>query len=462
MRERVRHVRVQALVLTASLLGAASACGDEEGRPLAPPLVTPDAEPLDAGLTDAAPQDDEDAARPDAGNGGPEAGLRGSCAVGSNKIFTVVQRSQPFTSAQLAVDPIGSKFVIPYVASGECLDVVHWASMSGASSAGAPTDSIAIDQCALMKDVAAAPLGDRWLIASIDNRVGAYDIWTQTHPAADSEAPAPERITTNARVEAALSLAALPSGGAFMLAYADEDPAGQRLTVQKLDGSGKAAGDAVVIDQSDKLYFQGISLKALDAEHIGLAYVRFSLDYGTSDIVFVALDTAGKPRRAPWVLAQQAGPSPSVDLASDDEGAGIVYSRVEGSEGRQVWFQQIDHDGTAAEVRAGAGPAAALRIVNTPARGVDVSMTKLRTSFIVTYRALAPLNKTEERPRVRVYFLDRFGAVVGNSDVSYTSSAGGRTAVESANDGRVIMSWNEVNESGSALKVVRLPCLGGG
>ena len=65
------------------------------------------------------------------------------------------------------------------------------------------------------------------------------------------------------------------------------------------------------------------------------------------------------------------------------------------------------------------------------------------------------------KPLLRLYFLDRYGAIVGSSDVSYTSAAG-RTATQAANDGRVVVSWSQVNDDGtSEIKVVRLPCVGG-
>src|SRR6201999_4489322 len=124
-----------------------------------------------------------------------------------------------------------------------------------------------------------------------------------------------------------------------------------------------------------------------------------------------------------------AGPSASIDLISDQEGGGLVYSRAEAQTGRQVWFQQIDSDGQPALQRTGTTRAPEQRVVNAPSRGIDVSVTKLRTGFIVTYRSL-PKDESS-MAMLRLYFLDRFGQVIGSSDVSYTSAAGGRTAIQS-------------------------------
>jgi hypothetical protein len=86
-------------------------------------------------------------------------------------------------------------------------------------------------------------------------------------------------------------------------------------------------------------------------------------------------------------------------------------------------------------------------------------VTKLRTTFILAYRELPQTNAT--RAALRAYFLDRYGAIVGSSDVSLTSIGGGRTALQSSEDGRVVLAWNELGENGgSSLKVVRVPCVG--
>jgi hypothetical protein len=135
-----------------------------------------------------------------------------------------------------------------------------------------------------------------------------------------------------------------------------------------------------------------------------------------------------------------------------------VYARAEATTGRQIWFQLIDTDGQAALLRDGKSRSPAQRIVNSPQRGIDVSVAKLRATFVVGYRSL-PLT-ADARAALRAYFLDRNGLVVGSSDVSYTSSGGGRTNVQSSSDGRVVLAWNELNATGSALKVVRVPCVG--
>jgi hypothetical protein len=439
-----------------------AACGSDK-PPSSPPGIVPD---LDAGeQTGTEPYDGEvPLPRKDSGTvaippGEPELGLSGQCAVDSNKIYTVAERAQPFTSTPLAVDPENSRFIIPFVDTGECLDTVHMATLAGAATGGEPTNNSAIETCALVREAAATALSDRWLVASTDNREAPYDIWLTPYEAESGAVAEAQRVSQSSQVETALALTTLSSGDSALLSYADEDlSAGQALYVRPLDNLGKPTADAVKIAESTELYYTNLTLKPL-GEGAALVYVRYSLDYTTSDIVFVALDAQGKPIREAWVLTRNAGPSPSVDLTVDRDGGGIVYARGESSSGRQIWFQQIDASGQAALLRTGTTRAPAQRIVNSPQRGIDVSITKLRASFVLTYRALPQTDAT--RAILRAYFLDRNGAIVGSSDVSYTSPGGGRTSVQSAGDGRVVLAWNEISDTGgSSLKVVRLPCVG--
>jgi hypothetical protein len=448
--------RTRALALGLSLVAACS--GSKHGTPIAP-----------GGKHDAGNADNVDASvdqpvdsgpLPDTGT--PDPGLMGRCAIDSNKIYTVSQRDEPFLETPLAVDPINSLFALPFIAKdGSCLDAVHMASLEGAASSGAPTTDIAIDACSLVQAAVTTAIGDQWLVALVDNREPPYDVWIEPYDAAHKKTGAAQRVTQGSSVEKELALVTLRNGDQAMLAWSDEDSnAGQALYTRPLDKSGAQRGDAVRIEQSATLYYRGLALAALGADGAGLAYLRYSLDFKTSDIVFVALDNSGKPVRAPWVLASSAGPSPSVNLAVDEDSGGIVYSRAEAMTGRQLWFQQIDDTGQAAAARTGTARVSALRFVNAPFKGVDVSVAKLRTSFVVAYRALPAVN--QDRAQIRLYFLDRFGAVIGDSDVSYTSLSGGRTAIQSSYDGRVVIGWSEVEEDGkSATKVVRLPCIGG-
>jgi hypothetical protein len=449
----------------------ALACGDGHDNGGTTTVVPPN--DRDAG-SDAAQASDAGDAATDAADAAPEVdsgpplelpeGLAGHCVSPDDRVYTIAEQAAPFPSAPLAVDPKLATYAMPYVKTGACLDAIYWASLANDSSATGPTDNLAFDGCSLVRDSAATAVGTgQWLLASVDNREAPYDVWVTMYAGSDATGAQATRLSQNSHVETALALTALQSGDKVALAYADEDEVdGQALYVRMLDTQGQPLGDAVTIEQSTTLYYHGLSIRPLGTDGAVLAYLRYSLDYATSDIMLVALDSSGNAQRAPWVLTSKAGPSASVDVTWNSEGGGVVYSRAEASTGRQIWFQQIDETGVAALQRDGRTRAPALRVVNAPRRGIDVSVTKLLSTFVMAYRELPDPASTETRARLRVYFLDRYGAVIGSSDVGYTSSGGGRTSILSANDGSIVMSWNQVNDDGgSSLRVLRLPCVGG-
>lgn len=452
-RHALRGARTLAILL---LLTAA--CGDDDGNK---PAMHPDAGAIDASepIVDAAVI--RDAGTPK-DTGTPDEGLTGNCSIDSNKIYSVNQRNEPFLGTPLAVDPAKSMFALPFVGrQAGCLDVVNMTLFMGSSAGGAPMTMVAGDHCGLIKDAATAALKGQWLVATIDSRDPPYDVWVQRYDASKGEQGAAVRLSQASAVETALAIASLRDAEHAIVAWGDEETAGVRALYTRVVGAdGAAVGDAVKIEESTTVYYRGLSLAPLGAGGAGVAYWRYSEDFKTSEIVFRALDATGKPTRDEWVMATNAGPSASVDLATDQSVGGVVWSRAEGSLGRQVWFQRIDGTGQAAELVAGPGRSPALRVVNSPFRGVDVSVAKLLTGYVLAYRSLPAAKET--RAAIRLYFLDRNGAVIGDSDVAYTSESGGRTAVEAAYDGRVVIGWSQVNEDGkSELKLVRLPCIGG-
>jgi hypothetical protein len=441
-----------------------TACGHDDKAPIAAEMPPP--EPRDAGTpmeldpVDAnvpLPRRDSDAGMIPPGM--PDPGLVGSCAADSNKIYSVTMSDTPFTSTPLAVDPINSRFVLPFIGMGSCLDTLNVVALSGAAVSGAPQTALTVDECSLVKAAATSALGDGWLVALIDNRMPPYDVWVEPFDTTFQSRGDAQRITQNSGVGSELTLSSARNGQRAMVAWNDEDPtAKQSLYVRAIDATGQPLADAERIDQSNTLRFRDVSLAPLGDDGAGLTYWRYSDDFTTSDLVFVALDATGKPQRDAWVLSTNAGSSASIALSVDAQGGAVVYSRAEGS-GRQIWFQQIDDAGQPALLRSGSGQATALRIVNAPFKGIDVSLTKLSASFVLAYRALPA--ESQDQAQIRVYFLDRFGAVIGDSDLSYTSPTGGRTAAASANDGRVAIAWSELNASGkSEVKLARLPCVG--
>lgn len=445
-------------IAVTALAVLAAACGDDDSKPT-PPKKRRDAGARDAEVADAEVKRDA-GMKPDTGS--PEEGLVGNCAIDSNKIYSVSLRNEPFLGTPLAVDPVASMFALPFVTPhAGCIDVVNMTLFKGSSEGGEPTTKVTSDHCGVIKEAAVAALQNRWIMATIDSRDPPYDVWVQRYDPTRGEQGKATRLSQGSEIETAIAIASFRDGTHAIVAWGDEQSNGMNsLRTRVIDPEAAAAGDSVVIEQTNGMYFRGLSLAPLGATGAALAYWRYNADLTTSELVFRALDASGKPVRDEWVIARDAGPAATIDVATDEQSGGIVYSRAEGSQGRQVWFQSIDATGQAAALVVGEGRASAQRIVNAPFRGIDVAVARLPAGYAVSYRSLPAEKQT--RAAIRLYFLDRSGAVIGDSDVSYTSESGGRTGVEAAYDGRVVIGWSQVNDDGkSELKLVRLPCIGG-
>jgi hypothetical protein len=278
LRAALRPLLATGLLFSSAAVG----CGDDE----TPPTTTTRrdsgvdsdaAEPMDA----STPSTRDATVRPDTGS--PDDGLQGSCAIDSNKIFSVTQRKELFAGMPLAVDPQQSMFALPYVGlQAGCLDVVQFTLLKGGSQGGDPMTKVAIDRCALVREVAATSLQGQWLVAMIDSRQPPFDVWVQRYDSELGEQGDPARISAAAAVESALAITSLRDGEHALVAWGDESSGGNALYTRLLDVDGKPTGEPVRIDESTSLVFRGVSLAPLGAAGVGLAYWRHDADFSTS------------------------------------------------------------------------------------------------------------------------------------------------------------------------------------
>jgi hypothetical protein len=454
--------------LSLGLLLQPTACGGSKKKPAS---VTTTTTKRDAGIKDSGAKQDADFPLPtgpevDAAGilpGDPPTELAGqSCAVDTNKLYAVATTMREPEPTQLAVDLVGSRFGLAYLdKSPKCIDAVYLAQLQGASGLGMPEISTAIDDCTTVDHVAITHNGDAWLFASVDARMDQRDLWVQAYLPGSTHTA--HRLTNSLVLKREIALSALGSDSAIA-AWVEDDTAGgsHALNVRLLTSEGDPTAEPVVIEQSTSKTYAGLALAPIGTDFIALGYRRGD-NAGHSEMVLqmLAVGTA-KPDRDAWVLTTEGGPFGNIDISSDDEGAGVIYSLVQGTS-KQLWFQRLDLTGHAAPVMSGArtgGPMAASRVVGPPLNAVDASLAKLPNGFIVAYRAMP--GGSVSSPRIRVHFLDRFGRVIAESDVALAQSFGGRAAIEAAYDGRVVVAWSDQAEDGkTTTTAVKLPCVGG-
>jgi hypothetical protein len=392
----------------------------------------------------------------------PEELANQACAADTNKVYDLVTQMRAPVPAQLAVDVEGSRFGFAFVdTSSQCVDALYFAELEGAPTVGKPEVALALDPCSKIEHASIGYNGSSWLLGSVDARMDSRDLWMQTF---DGKKAGPSyRVTDNVEVEREVVMTRTSTG--MLAAWVEQpiDGGPTTLKLRPLSSLGKPTGKEVTLKQPDGSWtIAGLSMAHI-GDFVGLGYRRIDDTATHSEIVLDILDEMGVRDRDSWVLSSDAGSNGSIDLASDADGAGVIYSLNPG-DSQQIWFQQLDLDGRAAPVMSGVftgGPSEAKRIVGPPDKAADVSLTKLMAGFVVAYRALP--SPTVDSPRIRAHFLDRFGRIIGMSDVALATTYGGRSAIKSAYDGRVVMGYSDSDDETGATTIygIKLPCVGG-
>jgi hypothetical protein len=420
-------------------------------------------------------------------DGAPPDGIEGNCAVDSNKVFHLAVSDEAPSLSALSVDRIESRFGLAYIdPSLDCLDAIYLAELKGAPGTVPEPDKVElIDHCSTLDDVAIAHNETNWLVATVDSWMGAADVWVHN---ADPEAIATlpsHRITDDPDLlESKLSITTWGDAGAMVgWVQTSFDGSVSQLMVRALDAEGAPVADAVELDRIDAgtspAAFNSVTVRAVGNDNVLVAYHKLeSMGGGKSSVLMHTVDRSGTPLREAMLLTDVAPEDAGVDVAAGvgdqismgsdgsevrtERGGAIVWTEQVAETGLQIWFQAVGPDGEPARLLTTAGGAAPKRrLVNSPLRAIDPSVARMPTGvgFAVAYRALVggPVNA----PRIRLLFLDRTGAQIGDSDIAYTSDWGGRTAIQSSLDGRFTIGWNELDENDQTVTtLIQVPCTG--
>jgi hypothetical protein len=458
--------RVNLWLLHGSLLVLLQGCGGcgEDDRPQV--MMPPDRdgnvdeepdEPIDGGDSPIDVPDEDDLFP-----GDPPEELEGErCAADTNKIYELATYSGNAQPAQLAV--FASRFGLAYVSNEDvmCTTGVSLAEMSGAPGQNEPSPMTAYDDCTLVEQAAIARGDDAWLLAIVDNRQEARDLWVHAFDPESGRTRGQHRITENMAGEGAVELVRIDADSALIVwAETAFDNSGTALHAQFLSGEGEPMGEPVEIAEAAEGFNTSMAMVLLGEFYVGLAYVRDDGAGGQVAVLDVLDRETAERERDPWVLTTEAGANGTIDIASDSMGAGVAYTLVQGTS-RQVWFQELGLDGRAAPVLGGGGlmggPSDPLRVVENPQLAIDLSLARMPRGFALAYRALPSVGVTV--PQIRAHFLDKSGRIVGDSAIALAEINGGQTALEMSTDGRMVLSWTDTDEEGlSTLRALIVPC----
>ena len=457
------------LLVACALLSLLASCSSDDKRPRAPTSVDEDGGQdggsadggLDADVPPPPPEEMVDSgALP--GDPPPELADMGGCAVDTNKLYDLSSVESGPRPTQLAVDLFESTFGVAYVAPSEmCEDAVYVTTLEGGSGIGEPESMLVSDECTAVYHSSITHIAGHWVLAISDDRYGPSDLSTVVLSA--KGVGKATRITESGERELESALAPVGEDG-LLLARVDVDALTgfQKLRVRLLDGAGVPVADEVVLGDDEEHRYNGLTVQVIGTDYIGLGYRRASTD-GSSAIVLEILDVAtGERNRDAWVLSENAGSAGGIDLGTDESGGAVMYSLGEGTS-QQLYLQLLAPTGVAALSMRGiavGGPLPPTRIVGPPIDAVDASLAKLPRGYGVAYRVLP---RDDAEPTIRVYFVDRLGGTIGESAIALALPYGGRTAIEAAYDGRIVVGWSDTDDEGvTTVTAVKLPCVGGG
>lgn len=397
----------------------------------------------------AAPETDADvdAASDDAATGEGDGGGTG----GDGCRETAERFREPFRpdgrGFALAVDGLDVHLVY---AEATCAGVggtanghrLRYLKFDSAGALGTP-ETISIvpdDACAKIRDVTLtlAPLGEALVPQAhfLSTRDGMWALYG-LRPDEAEPAVAPVAANQSAFVKSMLT-ATSTAGGTPLLAYAEARADEQALVLQ---GEGD---DAIDVPRLSGL--SAIALGEITSERGPLAPV---LAYGTDAGITLSLVN----ERAELVgetsaHAASLGAAPTLAFEASPDGGVLVYTESE-----QLRFLALDKQGKPL------GKERRLTFGNE--RIVGPSVTSFVTGYAIAFRAL--LQDNPERARLRIAFTDSVGNLAGFRDLLETSAAGGPLVLKATVDGRLIVGFAEVDDSGAyTLNVARVTCTGGG
>jgi len=223
----------------------------------------------------------------------------------------------------------------------------------------------------------------------------------------------------------------------------------QQVMVQAIDIDGMPlAKPRVQTALAGRTLFQ-LQLARLDGGRALLAWQEQD-ETGAARIEALALDAALAPEGDPVQLSKAPVDNARFELGARALSAGVLYPVLEGGVRPSLKYRRIDAQGEASQ--------AELNIVNAPGAARDGSITDFGQGYAVAYRALPSLGVNQ--PLIVVAFINQFGRIVHEAELSETSTTGGPTSLRATGDGHLLVGWATDHPSGSITHAIALDCPG--
>ncbi|MFI5308509.1 MAG: hypothetical protein ACHQ53_14215 [Polyangiales bacterium] len=236
----------------------------------------------------------------------------------------------------------------------------------------------------------------------------------------------------------------------FLGAFVEHTDAGSELRLQRLAADGTLL-NALTVPGVGARKLEDLHLSRLDSTRALLAWLeRDAMGMGQIMAMPVATDLTSKGQGQALALSKSSVHDSRFDLDARALSAGLLYHSLDGDVRDALKYRRIDASGTASQPE--------LNIVNAPGRVRDGSIAAFGQGYAVAYRELPSLGV--DHPAIDVAFINQFGAVVYQAELSQTSETGGRTDLAATADGHLLVGWTEQLPAGATTHALKLYCPG--
>ncbi len=241
------------------------------------------------------------------------------------------------------------------------------------------------------------------------------------------------------------ALGAGPNG--FLASWVDAAGGGIRL--QSLDDSGAASGVPQLVALAQRKPRQ-LALAQLSTGESFLAWRE--ADASGNQAVFgqklgISLAAAGIPTQ----LSNNSVAPGAFQLAGRFDSVGLLYPALDGGVREALKLRRIDASG------APDGPV--LNVANAPRVVNAGSIAAFGRGYALVYRELPSLGRAQGA--VRIAFVNQFGSVVYDAELSALDDASaGTTSVATNGSDALIVSWTEAGQPGARVHAIRMACPG--
>jgi hypothetical protein len=238
-------------------------------------------------------------------------------------------------------------------------------------------------------------------------------------------------------------------GDGFVVAFAETSGASPELRLQRFSADGQRMSEPLTVAGIGARAPEDIHLAPLDSGGALLAWLERDAS-SQGHIMGLPLSSSLSKSGESSELSKNAVFDAPFDLAGRRQSEGLIYHAKDGDVRDAIKYRRVDPSGVATQ--------AVLNLVNAPGRVRDGSIAAFGQGYAVAYRELPSLGV--DHPTVHIAFVNQFGAVVHQAELSDTTEGGGRTTVAATADGHLLVGWTTELPSGASTNALKLYCPG--